>query len=368
MDNKKQGYDGALISELGVKRYLKATKDIKVSNINFLIREIAARKSWQDCDIGSHGPNHRILRRPSTKAELLKPLEDISPLLSGAVDGMHHQTFGQVDRLARGVKRTAEGLHLTGEEGFSNVGDENIAAYQFASSAFEKLLTFEIDLLDNPVTQIIMAVVSEYTTALPEWLIEETLKQKALKFPTKIDTVWLLKAAALGVIENANPEDIEQAVKLLNGPVQHLVAKQIGKKIGVALALAIAAAITRNIMTQSSNLPVLKRQLAKLRRSARQMNGSLGKAMIALLNAQGYLDKAATASRELKTTNPRLWNILRLKLNGANMVYFLVEDMVSEYVDRLALLERNPKEFGKVMHALIKDKHTQAIFFPAAAR
>lgn len=28
-------YDGALISDLGVRRYLKASKDIKISNIDF---------------------------------------------------------------------------------------------------------------------------------------------------------------------------------------------------------------------------------------------------------------------------------------------------------------------------------------------
>jgi len=35
MNNKEQSYDAALISELGVKRFLKASKDIKMSNINF---------------------------------------------------------------------------------------------------------------------------------------------------------------------------------------------------------------------------------------------------------------------------------------------------------------------------------------------
>lgn len=34
MNTQDHTYDGALISELGVKRYLKATKDIKASNIN----------------------------------------------------------------------------------------------------------------------------------------------------------------------------------------------------------------------------------------------------------------------------------------------------------------------------------------------
>lgn len=364
MTNKEQSYDGALISELGVKRYLRATKDIKTSNINFLIRGVNANRAWQECNFGCHGPTYRVLKRPSTKGELLKPLDDISPILGGTIDGIQHQTIGQVDRLAGGVKRTAEGLHLTGKENFQNVGEENTAAYQFATSTFEKLITFEIDVLENPLTQIIMAIVSEYTTALPEWLIEETLKQGALKFPTKIDAAWLLKAAALGIIENASPENIEKAVKLLNGPAQHLVAKQLGKILATVIASAIASAITKSIMAKSTDLSELKRQLTKMRRSARQMNGSLGKAVLTLLDLQGYLNKAAESSRLLKMTNPRVWNILRFKLNGANMAYFLVETMVQEYIDRLALLEKNPKEFGKIMETLIKEKRTNSIFFP----
>lgn len=245
MGNKERAYDGALISELGVKRYLKATKDIRTSNVDFLIRGAAAQKAWQECNFGCHGPTYRNLQRPSTKAELLKPLDDISPLLAGVIDGMHHKTFGQIDRLAGGTKRTAEGLKIAGEENFRNVGDENLAVYEFSRIAFEKILTFEIDLIDNPITQIVMAVVSEYTSALPEWVIEETLKQGALKLPTTIDSAWLLKAAAMGVIDNINQENLTQSVKLLNEPLQRLAGKQIGKKLASVMALVIASAITK---------------------------------------------------------------------------------------------------------------------------
>lgn len=221
-------------------------------------------------------------------------------------------------------------------------------------------------MLDNPVTQIVMSVVSEYMTALPEWLIEETFQQGALILPNKIDTAWLLKAAALGVIENANQEHIVQAARLLNNPAQRLIGKQIGKKFTVAIALAIASAITKKIMTGSPELYELKRRVAALKQTARAMKGGLGGAALALLKSQGLLNIAAEASRRLQITSPRIWKTLRFKLNGANMVYFLVENMVYEYVDRLALLEQNPKEFGKVMAALIKAKQTPQIFFPGA--
>lgn len=367
MNNQEQEYDGALISELGIKRYLKATKDIKISNIDFLMRGAAVNQAWDECRFGCHGPSYRSLRRPSTKAEILKPLDDISPALAGVADGMHYKTLGQLERLAGGVKRTAEGLHATGKENFHQVGNENIATYEFARSAFNNLLTFEINLLENPVAQIVMTIVSEYTTVVPEWVLEECVKQGALKFPEKIDTVWLLKASAMGIIDNVAAEDINRAAKLLNEPAQRFIAKQIGKKLAVVIAAAIASSITKKLLTMSRESNYLKRRMVSLRRSARKMDGGLGGALLGLLNAQGILNTAAKSSRSLQKSNPRIWNILRYRLNGANMVYFLVEDMVKEYVDRLEILERNPKEFGKIMEALIREKRTQAIFFPASA-
>ena len=364
MNEKDTAYDGALISELGIKRYLKATKDIKSSNIDFLLRGAAANRAWQECNFGCHGPTYRSLKRPSTKAEILQPIDDISPVLAGIVDGMHYQTFEQIDRLAGGVKRTAEGLHAMGEENFRQVGDENIAAFEFAKSAFTNLLTFEIDLLENPISQIVMTVVSEYMSVLPEWVIEETLKKGALKFPDKIDTTWLLKASAMGIIENVSPEHVAQAAKLLNEPAQRFISKQIGKKLAVAIALVIASNISKNLLISTREGNSLKRKMAIYRRSARKLNGGLGGAMITLLKAQGMLNKAAESSRQLQISCPRIWSILRHKLNGANMVYFLVDNIVAEYIDRIAVLERNPIEFGKVMEALIKDRQTTSIYFP----
>jgi len=364
MSNQNSKYDGALISELGVKRYLKGVKTQDFSNIDYFMRGSALNAAWKECNFGCHGPSYRSLRRPSTKNELLLPLENISPALAGLVDGAHHQTFGQVDRLADGVARTAEGLHATGSEKFSKVGDENYAVYSFAKTALEKLITFEINLLDNPISQIAMAVVSEYVSVLPEWLLEASLKQGALKFPEKIDTLWLTKSVSIGIIENTTQEDLSQAIRLINDPAQRFLGKQLGKKLAVALSYAIASTVTKKLIAQSAEIPGIKRDLVKIRKAVKPLKGGLGGTLLTLLGTQGHLNKAAQASRRLQTASPRLWNILRFKLSGANMVYFLVENMLSEYVDRLSLLESNPKEFAKVMAALVKDKQTPAIFFP----
>lgn len=364
MKAQDQSYDGALISELGVKRYLKATKDIKASNINFLLRGGAASKAWEECNFSCHGPTYRSLKRPSTKTELLQPLREVSPSFAGLVDGAHTSTVGKIQRLAGGVNRTGEGLYLAGSENFHKVGDENTAAFGFAKATLENVLTFEIDLLDNPIAQIAMAITSEYTTALPEWVIQEVLRQGALKFPEEIDTAWLVKSASFGIIDNVTTDDLVQVAKMLKEPAQYFVGKQIGKKLAPAIAAAIASAVCKKLLRNSLQARELRRLQVGWRTARKTKAGGLNGAFLGLLNAQGWLDTAAASSRALEVSCPRLWKILRYKLHGANMAYFLVENMLAEYVDRIALLEKKPIQFAKIMEALIRDKQTPAIFFP----
>lgn len=366
MSTMERSYDGSLISELGVKRYLSGVKSSQWSNVDFFLRGEGAQNSWRDCNFGCHGPTYRSLTRPTTFSEALRPIDDLSPALAGAIDGIRHQTVGRAQRLAGGVERTAEGLMLNGAEDFHNVGDENLAAYQFATSTFEKLVSFEIDVLDNPIAKIVMIVISEYIAVLPEWAIAEAYKQGALQLPETVDTVWLTKAVSLRLIEDTSREDLEQAKRLLNNPTQRLVGRQIGRRLASAIGVVLASKICKKILLKSDNLYATKRRLAQLRSSARQLNGGLGGALLTLLNTQGVLDSAAQSSRQLQQSCPRVWNILRYRLNGANMVYFLVENMLQEYVDRLSLLERRPDEFAKVLRVLLRDRRTTDIFFPGS--
>lgn len=367
MSTTESNYDGSLISELGVKRYLSGVKSSQWSNVDFFLRGEGAQKSWTECNFGCHGPTYRSLTRPATFSEALRPIDDLSPAVAGAIDGIRHQTVGRAQRLAGGVERTAEGLMLNGEEDFRNVGDENLAAYQFATSTFEQLVSFEIDVLDNPLAQAVMVVVSEYIAVLPEWAVAEAYKEGALQLPEAVDTAWLMKAVSLGIIEGASREDLERAARLLNNPAQRLVGRQIGKRLANAIGAALASKICKKILLKSENRNALRRRLARLRSSARQLNGGLGGALLTLLNTQGVLDRAGESSRQLQQSCPRVWSTLRYRLNGANMVYFLVENMLQEYVDRLSLLERRPDEFARIMRALLRDRRTTDIFFPGSA-
>lgn len=364
MQTATKPYNGKLISELGVKRYLKAINDIRHSNINFLIRGEAADKAWSDCDFGCHGPTYRQLKRPSTYAEALKPIDEFSPALAGFIDGINTNSVGKIQRLADGTERTAEGLHLVGSDRFYKVGDENYAAYQLITSTFEKVINFELNLIDNPISQIVMAIVNDYVAILPEWVLEEIAEQGALQFPSSIDTTYVIKAAALGVIDNISSDDLSLAAQKLQSPTQRVIGKNIGKKVPAALTAIISSYITKKLIKESVETHQLKRNLAKLRKLGRNAKGGLGGALITLLESQGLLGQAAKSSRKLQSDSPRLWNILRNNLRGANMVYFLVENITQEYIDRLVLLRDNPLQFANIMRALIRDKHTPSIFLP----
>jgi len=94
-------YDGALISELGVKLYLKGEKSKSVSNIKFFERGKTLEKRWKDCNFGCHGPSYRTLRRPSTWGETLSSLDKIDPMLAGIVDGLKYKTVDQAQSIGR---------------------------------------------------------------------------------------------------------------------------------------------------------------------------------------------------------------------------------------------------------------------------
>lgn len=367
MNGPKESYDGALISELGVKRYLNGVRDQKWSNVNLFLRGEAAKQAWEECNFGCHGPTYRSLRRPSTFSEALKPIDTLSPVLAGAIDGVRHQTIGKAQRVAAGINRTGEGLMLSGEEAFAQVGDENIAAYQFAVGAFEKMVSFEINVLDNPIAQVVMAVVSEYISVLPEWAVKEGYEQGAFKVPERVDMQWLLKALSLGITKGVDRKDIERAADLLNRPAQRLAGKQIGKKVAAALGAILSVYVCKKLLTGVSNHYATRRRLARLRDNARKLGGGLGGSVLFLLHSQGLLSIAAGSSRRLHEANPKVWSTLRFRLNGANMVYFLVENLLQEYVDRLSLLEKRPHEFAKVMKALLAAGDTREIFFPGTS-
>lgn len=119
-------YDGNLISELGAKRYLQGLKNQSFSNVNLFQSVQSGNFQWKGkvCH-GCHGTSYRALKKEASWNDTLQVLSSIDPLVAGLADGVHHQTVGKLEVLGAGVERTAEGLHVLGDEKFSTVGAEN---------------------------------------------------------------------------------------------------------------------------------------------------------------------------------------------------------------------------------------------------
>lgn len=358
-------YDGALISEYGVKKYLYGNKNQAFSNIQIFQSNTATIKNWKECNFGCHGPSYRTLKKEATWNSFLTSLDKIDPLLSGVVDGIHHKTIHQTKVIASGIERTAEGLHLLGSEKFNTVGGENTAAYDFAKTTFTKLIELDLENFENPFSQGIFVVVNEYISLLPEWVIQESLSSGQISF-SNLDEALALKTLKSGLTEAISSDEARQALQLLRDKGKRLIGKAVGKKIAAALAAIIAAHITRKIIHSGQDKEIIKRKLAGIRKEWKKANGGLGAALMVLLKSQGLLGLAAKGSRSLQADCPKLWSIMRYKMHGTDMIYFLFRGFIQEYVDRLSLLEKQPAEFARVMRALIRDKRTTQIYFPGA--
>lgn len=359
------GYNGKLISELGVEKYLKGKRDSQYSNIDFFDRGSSLNKKWQECNFGCHGPSYRTFRPSATWNQTLLLIDKISPSVAGIADGIQHQAVEQPKNIAAGVGRTAEGLHLMGEERFSDVGGENLAALELIETTYKNIVEFEISVLENPLMQAATTIINDYISVIPEWVLEQALESGAFIF-NNIDKTTLLRAGTKGVFDRIPPEDLDRAVTALKDKGKRVIGKQIGKKLTIAISAIIATQISKKIMSDPAMTFSLKRRLAHLKRAAKPMGGGLGKALVILLKAQGLIGTAAKSSRTLNEKCPTTWKKLRYKLHGADMVYFLIEGVVNEYVDRLSLLEKQPQEFFRVMEALIRDRLTKKIFYPGA--
>lgn len=159
-------------------------------------------------------------------------------------------------------------------------------------------------------------------------------------------------------------EHIDAAAEVLKQKSLKIAGKQLGARITQAIACIIAARVTRKIMISPGMTWGAKKQLAKLRKSAKGSGGAAGKVLMALLKAQGLLGNAARASRRLEQDCPKLWNFLRYKCGGIDMLLFLVEGSVKEYLDRISVLEKDPILFMKMMKAMIEAGKTTEIFLP----
>ena len=358
------GYNGNLVSELGVKKYLKGYEANKYSNIDILQTRQELERRWEACDFGCHGPAYRVMRRDAQYSEQLNKIAGHSPVVAGIVDGVAASTAFATDRRLEGVQRTAEGLGLAGQDMQSQVGAENYALYISVKVNVETLLNFEIEQFENPFSKITLSIVNEYIRLLPEKMILEMVIAGSIILEPSDDIEFYKAAMDSGMLEEYNEHIVNESVSILRSKGERLLGKQIGKKIPKVLAGIIASRITRAMMINAKSDFHFKRKLARLRSTYRSLGGKPATLLITLLDLNGWLGIAARESRDLHDRCPTLWSFLRFDLNGVDMLYFLIKDFFKEYIDRIALIETDPAAFVGLMGALVQAGRTREIFFP----
>ena len=117
-------------------------------------------------------------------------------------------------------------------------------------------------------------------------------------------------------------------------------------------------------MTSPSSNFHINRRLVRIRKGINSVKGKGATVLLTLLKSNGLIAEAAECSRKLKVDCPVTWSIMRNKLQGIDMIFFLIQPMIQEYVDRLNLLEKQPAVFAKVMGALIRDRQANNILRP----
>ncbi|GAA5217165.1 hypothetical protein ACFSJ3_14280 [Corallincola platygyrae] len=354
-------HDGNLVSELGVKKYVKAYKALPYSNVLHMENEAYYQRKWEACDFGCHGPSYRRVTPDTSYDVFISGLNQQSTLLAGVVDGVHTQAIKKPTRMAQGTVRTAEGLGLSGKERFNQVGGENLVILDAFSAIIRKSMDLDISAILSPIAQCVTTVVSTYVSLLPHEYIHAVARAGAIKIPQSYDKGFLKIAAELSIIPTPSLPDLADAQSLLQGTSGRIMGKQIGVKATQALTSIIIYNISLQILKSPNLSRKVKREFGALRKAAK---GNLATVLAGLLQANGMLADCASHSRRLKQDCPQLWRVMRYDLKGVDMLLFLVSGYLSEYLDRIKLLETDPMMFASTMHALIRAGKTKEVFFP----
>ncbi len=309
-------YDGKWISEIGVKKYRNAVKAQNTANISLLNTPQELEQKFKECNFGCHHPGYRVVQRTQEWHEVLRTLDQIDPVIAGIANGVRDVTYKKVNTLGHGIERTAEGLHLKGSEAFQDVGAENVAVYNSVVSLVEKILNFDLSVMDNPIMQMVTYVINEYCSAIPEFIVEKLVQDGSIKFSDGISKAELLKAVQHRLIGGISAADIEQFYPYIEKYGKRAIGKQVGKKLSAVVAAAIATKIAKGMLAQSQESRYIRKELVKIRNGLKTAKGGYAKALLTLLSAQGTLGIAARDSRRLRTESFVLWKTLRFDLNA----------------------------------------------------
>jgi hypothetical protein len=201
-----------------------------------------------------------------------------------------------------GAERTAEGLGARGWDRTGEIGLEN----EYLVRHLTELVKSPVTMRNNPLYKLITTILERYYQEFPDDALAK-----------------IAKAASIGGGYMAG---------------RMLIGKALAEKIAVVLATKIAATAAF-------------RQLAtKLGVSAAAGSTGIG-VVITLVMLQGVGQRASKASQRLQARNPQLWSELR-RQNGLDMIFFLVEQPLANYMDAIELARCNKAMFDKDIRLL----------------
>ena len=201
-----------------------------------------------------------------------------------------------------GVERTAEGLGVRGFDRTAAIGLEN----EYLVNNLTDLVRFVVTAQDNPMYQLVVDILQKYYDCFPEDALQKVAK----------------------------------AASLSTGYVSGRML--IGRQLAVAIAI--------RIVTQIAATEAYKELATKIGVSSAAGATGVG-TLITLVMVQGVGQRSSRASQRLRARNPALWQELRTK-RGRDMLYFLVEAPMADYMDAIDLAYRNRPLFEQEVRKL----------------
>ncbi|BDC51875.1 hypothetical protein F183_A41900 [Bryobacterales bacterium F-183] len=209
--------------------------------------------------------------------------------------------------LVGGVERTAQGLGTSGTARMSEIGTENA----YLVDILIALVKSAPDAPENPLFKIITRILEAYYEKFPEDALQK-----------------IYKTAAIGA--------------------GYMAGRMIiGKKLAEAIAKRLIARIAAST--------AFKQLATKLGVSAAAGSTGVG-IVITLVMVQGVGQRASKASKRLKARNRKLWDALRTE-KGLDMLYFLVEEPMSKYMDAIDMATNHATLFEQELKDVYGKAH-----------
>jgi len=357
--------DGRIIRSKGIQTFLNNCLASKFANINLNATQQEIARRWNARDMGCHDPAYRNPARRINLHEFINTLEKLDPskgLATGYVDGL----VTTADRMVLGTERTAEGLGSKGMPRIEQIGEENSVAYQLVKDALVKAFTLSLNLVNNPLTALLISILTYYTKYIPDEIIINLAAHGKFK-NFDIDLQMVIQADIKGLnnidVSGIAANELKRVGSYLNDNPQILL-KYIGKREGRKMATQIATIIAISVAKQIAIRMAMTRRYKSFLKQIKPGSSTkaLAGVLVFLLKTQGLLQQASNSSQHLHNRSPLLWQQLR-KLDGLDMIYFFVEDYIGELVDRIGLAERNPERFLEMIIKILQPPGTAKDLF-----